>query len=554
MLVQLIINDLAIVNKLHLDFDSGMTVLTGETGAGKSILIDALGLILGDRADTNIIRGGAEKTDITAIFSVKNNAAVDKKLNRIEINSNGDELFIRRIIKKDGRSRAYINDTPVPIQTIRDIGECLIEIHGQHAHQTISQPKTQQKLLDQFGQYEPTLTEIINTYKKLIEIDNKIKKLNTSDGDFESTLTLLKYQIEELNKLAIEESEYAKLSEEFKRQSNSKHILQACHEILNELSESDTDINTKLLKCQKEIDELSLLDNSLKNIPALIDSAVIQINEATTELKNYLNEFDADTSQLHSLENRLDKLNELARKYKKRPEELPDHLKLLIKKLNKLENSFEQREKLEIKQKELTKTYFKLAAELRKKRIKTAKIFSEEITNKIHELGMAGKLQIDVEPINSGNPHRYGMDEITFMVSTNPGQPLRPIAKVASGGELSRLSLAIQIISSKDNNIPTMIFDEVDAGIGGGVAEIVGKLLSALANHSQIFCVTHLPQVASYGQQHFQVTKNTRQGETYTEVRSLNEKERINEIARMLAGMEVTTESRANAEKMLALK
>ncbi len=554
MLVQLIINDLAIVNKLHLDFDSGMTVLTGETGAGKSILIDALGLILGDRADTNIIRGGAEKTDITAIFSVKNNAAVDKKLNRIEINSNGDELFIRRIIKKDGRSRAYINDTPVPIQTIRDIGECLIEIHGQHAHQTISQPKTQQKLLDQFGQYEPTLTEIINTYKKLIEIDNKIKRLNTNDGDFESTLTLLKYQIEELNKLAIEESEYAKLSEEFKRQSNSKHILQACHEILNELSESDTDINTKLLKCQKEIDELSLLDNSLKNIPALIDSAVIQINEATTELKNYLNEFDADTSQLHSLENRLDKLNELARKYKKRPEELPDHLKLLIKKLNKLENSFEQREKLEIKQKELTKTYFKLAAELRNKRIKTAKIFSEEITNKIHELGMAGKLQIDVEPINSGNPHRYGMDEITFMVSTNPGQPLRPIAKVASGGELSRLSLAIQIISSKDNNIPTMIFDEVDAGIGGGVAEIVGKLLSALANHSQIFCVTHLPQVASYGQQHFQVTKNTRQGETYTEVRSLNEKERINEIARMLAGMEVTTESRANAEKMLALK
>jgi len=185
LLVQLIINDLAIVNKLHLNFDSGMTVLTGETGAGKSILIDALGLILGDRADTNIIRGGAEKTDITAIFSVKNNAAVDKKLNRIEINSDGDELFIRRIIRKDGRSRAYINDTPVPIQTIRDIGECLIEIHGQHAHQTISQPKTQQKLLDQFGQYEPTLTEISNTYKKLIEIDNKIKKLNTSDGDFE---------------------------------------------------------------------------------------------------------------------------------------------------------------------------------------------------------------------------------------------------------------------------------------------------------------------------------------------------------------------------------
>ena len=554
MLVQLIINDLAIINKLRLNFECGMTVLTGETGAGKSILIDALGLILGDRADTNIIRGGAEKTDITAIFSIKNNTAANKKLNCMEINSDGDELFIRRTIRKDGRSRAYINDTPVPIQTIRDISECLIEIHGQHAHQTISQPKTQRKLLDQFGQYESTLTETINTYQELMEIDNKIKELNTSSDDFESTLTLLKYQIEELNKLAIEESEYGKLKEEFKRQSNSKHIIEACHEILNKLSESDTNINTKLLKCQKEIDELCLLDNSLNNIPTLIDSAVIQINEATTELKNYLNEFDADTSQLSSLESRLDKLNELARKYKKRPDELPDHLNLLIKQLNELENSFEQREKLELKQKELTTNYFNLAAELRNKRIKAAKVFSEEITNKIHELGMAGKLQIDVEPINSKNPYQFGMDEITFMVSTNPGQPLRPIAKVASGGELSRLSLAIQIISSKDNNTPTMIFDEVDAGIGGGVAEIVGKLLSTLATHSQIFCVTHLPQVASYGQQHFQVTKNTKQGETYTEVRSLDEKERINEIARMLAGMEVTTESRANAERMLALK
>jgi len=554
LLVQLIINDLAIINKLRLNFECGMTVLTGETGAGKSILIDALGLILGDRADTNIIRGGAEKTDITAIFSIKNNTAANKKLNCMEINSDGDELFIRRTIRKDGRSRAYINDTPVPIQTIRDISECLIEIHGQHAHQTISQPKTQRKLLDQFGQYESTLTETINTYQELMEIDNKIKELNTSSDDFESTLTLLKYQIEELNKLAIEESEYGKLKEEFKRQSNSKHIIEACHEILNKLSESDTNINTKLLKCQKEIDELCLLDNSLNNIPTLIDSAVIQINEATTELKNYLNEFDADTSQLSSLESRLDKLNELARKYKKRPDELPDHLNLLIKQLNELENSFEQREKLELKQKELTTNYFNLAAELRNKRIKAAKVFSEEITNKIHELGMAGKLQIDVEPINSKNPYQFGMDEITFMVSTNPGQPLRPIAKVASGGELSRLSLAIQIISSKDNNTPTMIFDEVDAGIGGGVAEIVGKLLSTLATHSQIFCVTHLPQVASYGQQHFQVTKNTKQGETYTEVRSLDEKERINEIARMLAGMEVTTESRANAERMLALK
>ena len=554
MLTQLIINDLAIINKLCLDFDYGMTVLTGETGAGKSILLDALGLILGDRADVNIIRGGAEKTDITAIFSVKNNITLNKKLNIMEINSNSDELFVRRTIKKDGRSRAYINNTPVPIQTLRDIGEYLIEIHGQHEHQSLSKPKSQRELLDQFGQYESTLTETTNTYHQLIDIDNQIKKLNTNSDDFESTLTLLKYQIEELKKLAIEESEYTKLSEEFKRQSNSQHIVETCHDILNELSESDSDINTRLSKCQNKINELCLLDSSLSNIPVLIDSAIIQINEAITELKNYLNEFDADVSQLSSLENRLDKLNELARKYKKRPEELVDHLNILIKQLNELENSFEKREELELKQKELTKKYFNLAIELRNKRIKTADFFSNEITSKIHELGMAGKLQIKVEEIDNETPRQFGMDNITFMVSTNPGQPLRPIAKVASGGELSRLSLAIQIISSKDSSIPTMIFDEVDAGIGGRVAEIVGKLLNTLANSSQIFCVTHLPQVASYGHQHFQVIKNMKEGETYTEVRSLNKKERINEIARMLAGMEVTTESRANAEKMLALK
>ena len=279
MLIQLIINDLAIINKLCLDFDYGLTVLTGETGAGKSILLDAVGLILGDRADANIIRGGAEKTDITAIFSVKNNIALNKKLNIMEINSNSDELFVRRTIKKDGRSRAYINNTPVPIQTLRDIGEHLIEIHGQHEHQSLSKPKSQRELLDQFGQYESTLTETTNTYHELIDIDNQIKKLNANSDDFESTLTLLKYQIEELNKLAIEESEYTKLSEEFKRQSNSQHIIETCHDILNELSESDSDINTRLSKCQNKINELCLLDSSLNNIPMLIDSAMIQINE-----------------------------------------------------------------------------------------------------------------------------------------------------------------------------------------------------------------------------------------------------------------------------------
>ena len=312
MLAQLIINDLAIISKLSLDFESGMTVLTGETGAGKSILLDALGLILGDRADTNIIRGNSEKTDITAIFLIKNNTAVSEKLKSMEIESNNDELFIRRTIRKDGRSRAYINNTPVPIQTLRDIGEHLIEIHGQHAHQSLSQSKTQRELLDQFGQYNSILTSTTSIYHELMDVNNQIKYLEVNGENYESTLTLLKYQIEELNKSAIEESEYSKLSEEYKRQSHSQHILETSQEILNELSESDSAINTKLAKCQNKINELCLIDNSLNNIPNLLDTALIQVNETTEELKNYINGFNPDTSKLNSLESRLDKLNELA--------------------------------------------------------------------------------------------------------------------------------------------------------------------------------------------------------------------------------------------------
>tara|TARA_B110000014_G_scaffold254587_1_gene235347 strand:- start:866 stop:2530 length:1665 start_codon:yes stop_codon:yes gene_type:complete len=554
LLSQLFIADFAIIDKLNLDFKRGMTVLTGETGAGKSILLDALGLILGDRADTNVIRGNSDKTDITAIFFIKNNDDVNQKLKTLEIESNNDELFIRRTIKKDGRSRAYINDTPVPIQTLRNIGESLIEIHGQHAHQSLSQPKKQRQLLDQYGKYDKILTKLTETYNDLASIDKKINELEISEVDLESTLTLLKYQIEELNKLAIEKSEYAKLSEEYKRQSNSQHIIETCQEIITELSETDNSIGTRLSKCRGKIDELCQIDSAFKNISNLVETAMIQLNEATLEIRSYLDGFNMDISQLSELEKKLDKLNELARKYKTRPEELSNHLNQLIIKLNELEGGIEKQEELKQEKEKLVTEYHNISERLTKERIQTAIVFSNEITNKLHQLGMSGKLEIKIETMPNNEPRPQGMDNVIFMVSTNPGQPLRPITKVASGGELSRIGLAIQIICSKENNSSAMIFDEVDAGIGGSIAEIVGKLLNALAKNNQILCVTHLPQVASCGHHHFKVTKKAVAGETCTKVIELNQKERVNEIARMLAGMEVTDESLANAEKMLALK
>ena len=550
MLRQLVINNLAVIDSLNIDFKSGMTVLTGETGAGKSILLDALGLVLGDRADTNIIRGGSEKADITAIFSINNNTYINERLTEMEIDAD-DELFIRRTITKEGRSRAYLNNTPVPVQTLRDIGEYLVDIHGQHAHQSLSRPQIQREILDQVGAYDALLKDVSTVYHEWKQVNEQLQNSETSGEDFEARLTLLRYQIDELTQLDLGESEYETLTEEFKRQSHSQDLIESCQRILTELSESESPLYSQLSQHQRALSELCSIDNSLVNICNLLDSATIQVDEASSELKDYIDRFDSDISQLNSIEKRLDKIHELARKHKIKPEALVKQLNQLTLQLNQLEGGQEQHKFLQKKKTGLSQSYMKFASDLSGKRKITAKKIALTVTEKMHELGMGGKFDITVDSAEDSKPHSFGMDKIAFIVSTNPGQPLRPITKVASGGELSRLSLAIQIIASKDNGVPTMIFDEVDAGISGGIAEIVGKLLNSLAEHRQIFCVTHLAQVASCGNNHLRVIKNTNKGETYTQVINLTEQERIDEIARMLAGKEITTESRANAAQML---
>ena len=550
MLRQLVINDLAVIDSLNIDFKPGMTVLTGETGAGKSILLDALGLVLGDRADTNVIRGGTDKTDITAIFSINNNPYINDRLDEMEIASD-DELFIRRTITRDGRSRAYLNNTPVPVQTLREIGEYLVDIHGQHAHQSLSRPKTQREILDQAGTYDSLLDNVAEIYHEWKQVNEQLHNFETSGDDFEARLTFLKYQIDELTQLEIGEQEYQSLDEEFKRQSHSQDLIATCQQVLSELSESDSALLSQLAQHQRAITDLCKIDNSLENISNLLDNASIQTDEACSELKAYIDRFDSDISQLSIIENRLEKIHELARKHKVKPETLPEQLILLTSQLEQLEGGQEQHELLQKKKTELLNNYKKCAEKLSAKRKTTANKIAAAVTAKMHELGMGGKFDISIETIDDVTPHQFGMDKISFIVSTNQGQPLRPIAKVASGGELSRLSLAIQIIASKDKGVPTMVFDEVDAGISGGIAEIVGKLLNSLAEHRQIFCVTHLAQVASCGHHHLSVIKESNKGQTYTQVIELTEQERIDEVARLLAGMEVTHESRANAARML---
>lgn len=550
MLRQLVINNLAVIDRLSLDFDTGMTVLTGETGAGKSILLDALGLILGARAETGLIRGGADKTDITAIFVIEGDAALRQRLEALDIEYDA-ELFIRRTIGRDGRSRAYINNIPAPAQTLRELGRQLIDIHGQHAYQALAGAEAQRELLDQSGAYQPLLDRLRQVYNAWQTLTERLRAIHPEGAEIEAKRTLLRYQIDELAALEIGEAEYTTVNEEYKRLANAQTILTTCHAALASLAESEDAVAARLGRCRQDIHGLCGFDEKLEGVATLLEGASIQLAEAAGELKHYIGQFDADTSRLAALEQRLDKLHELARKHKVRPAELAAHLGRLTAELEQLEDGREQTELLQQRETELRREYAALALELHAARRQAATTMAAAITEKMHELGMGGEFSIRVEQTETDKPRARGSDKVGFLVSVNPGQPPRPINKVASGGELSRLSLAIQIIGARDTGVPTLIFDEVDAGIGGGIAEIVGRLLRRLAGHRQILCVTHLAQVASCGHHHFRVAKTSENNATFTRADKLDQKERVDEVARMLAGMTITDESRANARRML---
>ena len=551
MLQRLVISDLAIIHKLEIDFDSGMTVFTGETGAGKSILLDAIGLILGDRADTNLIRGGADKTEITGVFSLAELPHVRAQLDELDIIIDDDELFIRRVISKDGRSKAYLNQNPVPLQILKDIGQYLIDIYGQHAHQSLGKPNIQRELLDANGNYQDDLQSIKKLYVQWKQAKQDLSKIKSEGENYEDRITLLRYQVDELNEFNITEDEYSELISTHKKLSNSQQIITSCKEAINSLSDSEHSIGQQLSKHIRQIVDLEKYDSSLKNISELLNQAMIQIDEANTELRAQIDQTDNDQETLNKTEQRLDRYHELSRKHHVKPEQLYEHLQSLQKELDELEHGQEHHDTLQATLDCIMEDYLKLAKTLHSKRTKLAKQLSNSVTEKMHELGIGGTFSISVDQIDEELIREHGMDSIQFLVSTNPGQPLRSLTKVASGGELSRLSLAIQIIGISANSVPTLIFDEVDTGISGGIAEVVGRMLATLSKSRQIFCVTHLAQVASCGQHHCRVSKQGNNNQIKTQVEKLNREERIDELARMLAGLKITNESRANAKKML---
>ncbi|CCN81883.1 DNA repair protein recN [Vibrio nigripulchritudo SFn27] len=551
MLAHLSVNNFAIVKSLQLELAKGMTTITGETGAGKSIAIDALGLCLGDRAEASSVRQGEEKTDISASFLLDNNIHATRWLEDNDL-MDGSECILRRVITKEGRSRAFINGSPVPASQLKALGQLLINIHGQHAHHQLMKSEYQLSMLDQYAGHLNLLNKTKNHYQTWRQADNHLKQLKQNSQENLAQKQLLEYQIKELNELAIGEEEFVELEQEHKRLSNSGELASTCQQAIELIYEGE-DVNALgiLQSANQSMIQLAELDEKLTALPDMIAEAIIQLEEANSELRHYLDSIDVDPARMAYVEERFSKVMSTARKHHVMPEELYQHHQDLLKQIEALDCSDEKLDALAQEVEDKRVTFLATAEKLNKSRQRYAKELNKLISQSMHELSMEkAKFCIDVvRDENHASP--LGIDQVTFLVSTNPGQPLQPIAKVASGGELSRISLAIQVITAQKVDTPSLIFDEVDVGISGPTAAVVGKMLRKLGESTQVLCVTHLPQVAGCGHQQLFVAKNTKGGKTETKMNSLDQDQRVAELARLLGGSQITDSTLANAKELL---
>jgi len=552
MLNHIRIRNFAIIDHLDLEFDQGLTALTGETGAGKSILLGALGLLLGDRADSDNVRDGSSKSEISAEFNISQLEHITHWLEQKELDSETDCL-LRRRLSSDGRSRAFINGTPVPLQDMRELGEMLVDIHGQHEHQSLMKPQMQRQLLDDYANHKKSLTELKTVFQQWNKTNTEYNQLKNASDDRNDRIDLLRYQVQELDALALTDGEYQNLTEEHQRLANSDHLMETSQTALQVLYEAEEgSVYSQLSQQASQIESLSETDHQLSPANNMLNEAMIQVEETASHLRDYLSQLESNPQRFQELDCRIALIHDLSRKHHVEPEKLIEIHQQLTDELNNLDHADENLLGLEKQSKQLQEKYLSLATQLSKSRKKTAKALNKQITEAMQTLGMQGGVfEINVNENKSSTFSATGLDEIEFTVSANPGQSCKALAKVASGGELARISLAIQMITAQQGRIPTLIFDEVDSGVGGGIAEIVGRHLRTLGDSRQVFCVTHLPQVASQAHHHMQVQKQTDQKETITQINSLSKKQRIEEISRMLGGVEITKQTRAHAEEML---
>jgi len=552
MLTSLHIRDFAIIDALDIELSSGMTTLTGETGAGKSILLDALALLLGDRADTDVVRHGAERAEISASFDLRDLPSARDWLSAQSIEGD-DECQLRRVLAGGGRSRAFINASPVPLQSLRELGALLVDIHGQHEHQSLMQRAAQRELLDRHGECGERLAGVAGLHAQWQDTLARMEALLGKDQDRASKLEFLRFQVTELDQLAVAEGEVEGLHDELRRLSNAGQLIDTTQRCLAALYDAE-DVNAQHLvgRARQDIATLARLDTALAPVGDALDNALIQIEDAVGQLRDYQARLEQDPQRLHQVEERLDRLHDVARKHRIESDALPALTARLRRALEELEQADTLLAGLEAARDRLANSYRVQARQLGKERASAAARLSAAVTEAMQALGMqGGRFAVEVEHQPDAPPSPNGTDRIEFLVAANPGQPLKPLTRVASGGELSRISLAIQVIAARAVSIPTLIFDEVDSGVGGAVAETVGRQLHRLACERQVLCVTHLPQVAAQADHHLQVTKLTGEETARTRVRELSATERVEEIARMLGGSRITEPTRAHAREML---
>ena len=556
MLTQLTINNFAIVRQLEIELAKGMSVITGETGAGKSIAIDALGLCLGQRIETSMVREGQERAEICASFFIEPTNPAYQWLQEQELqdSDNPSDCILRRVINADGRSKAFINSTPVSASQLKEIGQYLIHINGQHASQLLLKNDYQLQLVDTFAHHYDLLAQMREDYRAWKNLQTQVKTFQQKVAENEAKKQLLQYQVEELNEFALRPNEYLELEEDQRRLSNSEQLTQLSQSALQLLSENETvSIDSMLYRATQYIDELSELDPRYASVQTMLNDALIQVQEATSEVQHLASHIEQDPMLLQEIEQRLGQALQLARKHNVKPEELVEWHQKLKAELTALLDFSESEERLILEEKAAFEKMQHTAKQLHESRCQAAGKLAQQVTHSIKGLAMENaeffiEVNSDLTKVTAN-----GADNIVFTLRSNLGQQAQPLAKVASGGELSRISLAIQVLTSDQSAIPTLIFDEVDVGISGKTASVVGKLLRQLGDKCQVLCVTHLPQVACHGHHQFNVEKFTVDDKTETKMTALSQEERVPALARLLGGSEITDLALANAQEMLDL-
>lgn len=551
MLQSLSIENFTIVKQLDLQLEGGLTIISGETGAGKSILIDALSLVLGERADTSVIREGCEMARVKALF-VQLLPTTQLWLQQQQLNNQENTCLVCREVNRNGRSRGYINLQPVSIQMLRQLGEQLVDIHGQHVHQSLLKSETQRRLLDELATDKTVLEQVKQAYQQWKSLTIALDNLGGEDR--EAKIAFLQYQISEFGSLELTPQALERLAEEHRRLANAHKLLENTQRALALLDNEETGLSllSYLSQASHILEAVQQHDSQLQNIITLLDNALIQTQEAVNELRHYWQHVEVDPNRLPEVQQQLILWQDLARKHRVNLPELPTHFENLMQQLHELENYEEHANRLVIQIEAALQNYRLVTEVLYQQRHQTAHCLAEQITQQLQQLGMpGGQLVIAVTADEAAPPSVIGTDIIEFLVTTNPGQPPKLLHKVVSGGELSRISLAIQVITAQSSGVPILVFDEVDVGIGGRIAEIVGQLLNRLGQQRQVLCITHLPQVACQGHHHLRVSKTIEQQTTHTFISRLDNEQRIEEVARMLGGVEITSQTLAHAQEML---